>query len=149
MKTSFSHVNIISSDWKRLADFYIRVFDCKPKPPERNLSGDWVDKLTDLSKAKIKGMHLILPGYDMDGPTLEIFEYNENINHNGKKINLEGFGHIAFAVEDVEQKLNLLLENGGSAVGQLIDTEINGVGKISVVYAKDLEGNIIEIQKWE
>jgi predicted enzyme related to lactoylglutathione lyase len=149
MKTSFSHVNIISSDWKRLADFYIRVFDCKPKPPERNLSGDWVDKLTDLSKAKIKGMHLILPGYDMDGPTLEIFEYNENINHNGKKINLEGFGHIAFAVEDVEQKLNLLLENGGSAVGQLIDTEINGVGKISVVYAKDPEGNIIEIQKWE
>ena len=149
MKTKFSHVNIISSDWKRLADFYIRVFDCKPKPPERNLSGDWVDKLTDLSKAKIKGMHLILPGYDMDGPTLEIFEYNENINHNGKKINLEGFGHIAFAVEDVEQKLNLLLENGGSAVGQLIDTEINGVGKISVVYAKDPEGNIIEIQKWE
>ena len=149
MKTKFSHVNIISSDWKKLADFYIRVFDCKPKLPKRNLSGDWVDKLTDLSNAKIKGIHLLLPGYDTDGPTLEIFEYNENINNNGKKINLEGFGHIAFAVEDVEQKLNLLLKNGGSSVGQLINTEINGVGKISVVYAKDPEGNIIEIQKWE
>ena len=149
MKTKFSHVNIISSDWKKLADFYIRVFDCKPKPPERNLSGDWVDKLTDLSKTQIKGMHLLLPGYDTDGPTLEIFEYNKNVSNINKKINLEGFGHIAFAVEDVEQKLNFLLENGGSSVGQMIDAQIDGVGKISVVYAKDPEGNIIEIQKWE
>lgn len=149
MKTKFSHVNIISREWRKLADFYIRVFDCKPKPPERNLSGKWVDELTDLSGAHIKGMHLLLPGYDSDGPTLEIFEYNENINNPGKMINLEGFGHIAFSVENVESKLNLLLENGGSAVGKLIDAEINGVGKITVVYAKDPEGNIIEIQKWE
>jgi len=149
MKTKFSHVNIISNNWKILADFYIRVFDCKPKPPERDLTGEWVDKLTDLSNAKIKGMHLLLPGYDVNGPTLEIFQYNENISNSSKIINIEGFGHIAFAVEDVEQKLNLLIENGGSVVGELIDAEIGGVGKISVVYAKDPEGNIIEIQKWE
>ena len=149
MKTKFSHVNIISRNWKELADFYIRVFDCKPKPPERDLTGEWVDKLTDLLNAQIKGMHLLLPGYDTDGPTLEVFEYNRNISSTEKKINLEGFGHIAFAVEDVELTLNLLLENGGSVVGELIDAEINGVGKISVVYAKDPEGNIIEIQKWE
>ncbi len=92
---------------------------------------------------------MLLPGYDIDGPTLEIFEYNENIGNSGKKINLEGFGHIAFTVEDVEQRLNILLEHGGSAVGELIDAEIDGVGKITVVYAKDPEGNIIEIQKWD
>lgn len=149
MKTKFSHVNIISNDWKKLADFYIKVFECKPKPPERNLSGDWVDQLTDLSNARLQGIHLLLPGYDVDGPTLEIFEYSENITNTGKKINLEGFGHIAFAVEDVKQKLNLLLQNGGSVVGKLIDAEIAGVGKITVVYAKDPEGNIIEIQKWD
>ncbi|MEJ2724979.1 MAG: VOC family protein [Deltaproteobacteria bacterium] len=149
MNTRFSHVNIISKNWKNLAEFYIRVFDCKPKPPERNLSGEWVDELTDLSDAKIKGIHLLLPGYDTDGPTLEIFEYSENIRNAGKNINLEGFGHIAFAVDDVEQKLNLLLENGGSSVGKMIDAKIESVGKISVVYAKDPEGNIVEIQKWE
>ena len=149
MKTKFSHVNIISRNWRELADFYIRVFDCKPKPPERDLTGEWVDKLTDLSDSRIKGMHLLLPGYDINGPTLEIFEYDRNITNTEKKINLEGFGHIAFAVEDVQHTLNLLLENGGSAVGELIDAEINGVGKISVVYAKDPEGNIVEIQKWE
>lgn len=149
MKTKFSHVNIISNNWKKLADFYITVFDCKPKPPERKLSGEWVDKLTDLTEAEIKGMHLLLPGYNVDGPTLEIFEYNKNICNLEKKINLEGFGHIAFAVENVENKLKLLLDNGGTQVGELINAEINGVGKISVVYAKDPEGNIIEIQKWD
>ncbi|WP_233516456.1 VOC family protein [Oceanispirochaeta sp. M1] len=88
-------------------------------------------------------------GGEHDGPTLEIFEYSEIIQNDEKNINLEGFGHIAFAVENVEEKLNLLLEYGGSTVGKLIDTEIDGVGKITVVYAKDPEGNIIEIQTWE
>ena len=149
MKIKFSHINIISKNWKELADFYIRVFDCQPIPPERNLSGRWVDELTDISDVKINGIHLRLPGYENAGPTLEIFEYNKNISFTGKKINLEGFGHIAFAVDDVEQKLDLLLDNGGAVVGKLINTEIDGVGMITVVYAKDPEGNIIEIQKWE
>lgn len=153
MKTKFSHVNLVSRDWRKLADFYIKVFDCRPKPPERNLSGEWLDKLTDLQDARIKGIHLILPGSGADGdsagPTLEIFEYDRNKANTHKDINLEGFGHIAFAVENVEARLQLLLEHGGSTVGELIDTEIAGVGKISVVYAKDPEGNIIEIQKWE
>ncbi len=153
MKTKFSHVNLVSRDWRKLADFYIKVFDCRPKPPERNLSGEWLDKLTDLQDAHIQGIHLILPGSDAGGgsvgPTLEIFQYDHNITNMHKDINLEGFGHIAFAVENVEEKLQLLLEHGGSTVGELIDTGIAGVGKISVVYAKDPEGNIIEIQKWE
>jgi len=149
MKSKFSHVNIICKDWKKLADFYIKVFDCKPKPPERNLSGKWVDELTSLSEATIKGMHLLLPGYEKDGPTLEIFEYNKNIGNPSKDINLEGFGHIAFAVDDVQEKLNFLIENGGTTVGKLIDADIAGVGKITAVYARDPEGNIIEIQKWD
>jgi len=157
MKTKFSHVNLVSSDWRKLADFYIKVFDCRPKLPERNLSGEWLDKLTDLQDVHIKGIHLLLPGGDHGeesasasaGPTLEIFQYDHNKTNTQKNINLEGFGHIAFAVENVEEKLQLLLEHGGSTVGELIDTEIEGVGRISVVYAKDPEGNIIEIQKWE
>lgn len=149
MKTKFSHVNIISNNWQSLAEFYIQVFECKPKLPERDLSGKWLDELTDLSNAQIQGVHLILPGYTNDGPTLEIFEYGEIIQNDEKNINLEGFGHIAFAVENVEEKLNLLLENGGSILGKLIDTEIDGVGRITVVYAKDPEGNIVEIQTWE
>lgn len=77
MKTKFSHVNIISRDWRMLADFYIRVFDCKPMLPERDLMGRWVDQLSGLSDVTIRGIHLQLPGYEADGPTLEIFSYND------------------------------------------------------------------------
>jgi predicted enzyme related to lactoylglutathione lyase len=149
MNTRFAHVNIVSKDWRKLADFYIKVFECTEKPPERHLTGKWLNKLTNLNEAKIRGIHLRLPGYDTDGPTLEIFEYGQNLSNESKEINLEGFGHIAFSVKDVEEKLNLLLQNGGSTVGELVNTVVEGVGAISVVYAKDPEGNIVEIQKWE
>jgi len=71
----FAHTNIAAKDWKRLSDFYIKVLNCRPKPPERNLSGDWLDKATGLKKAKLKGIHLLLPGHGDNGPTLEIFTY--------------------------------------------------------------------------
>jgi lactoylglutathione lyase len=38
--------------------------------------------------------------------------------------------------------------NGGSTVGNEVSAEIGGVGFINVVYARDPEGNIIEIEKW-
>lgn len=149
MDTRFAHVNIISSNWRKLADFYIKVFNCTEKLPERDLSGIWLDELTGLSQSKIRGMHLYLPGYGAYGPTIEIFEYEQNLPNANKQINLEGFGHIAFAVKNVEEKMHLLLQNGGSVVGKLVNAQIEGVGSISVVYAKDPEGNIVEIQKWD
>lgn len=73
MNIKYVHTNIISKDWKKLADFYIKVFDCKPVPPERNQKGSWLDKGTGVKDAHIKGMHLQLPGYGKNSPTLEIF----------------------------------------------------------------------------
>ena len=66
-----------------------------------------------------------------------------------KRINKEGFTHIAFSVSNVEKCLKLVKEKGGSEIGKVVKKKIKGVGKIEVVYAKDPEGNIIEIQKWE
>jgi predicted enzyme related to lactoylglutathione lyase len=149
MKVKFAHINIVASDWKKLSRFYIDVFNCKPKPPERNLQGNWLDDLTGLKSAHIQGAHLLLPGYSEDGPTIEIFKYTENAGSENRLINKEGFAHIAFAVDDVESCLKLLFEKGGSLVGKVVKTEIEGAGKIHVAYAMDPEGNIIEIQKWE
>ncbi len=76
MKSSikYVHTNIVAEDWKKLAHFYIDVFQCRIKPPERDLSGEWLDTLTSIKNVVIKGVHLELPGY-IDGPTLEIFSY--------------------------------------------------------------------------
>ena len=47
--------------------------------------------------------------------------------------------------------LKRVIEAGGSTVGELVTAEDpNGDGKRAVfVYAKDPEGNILELQSWE
>lgn len=147
-KIKFVHTNIIARDWRKLAKFYIDVFNCEPIYPERKLSGEWIDKITKIPDVKIRGIHLKLPGY-CDGPTLEIFEYNKISPINKKPlINDPGFSHIAFHVNDVEEVLQNVIENGGEPYGELIEKEYEGVGLLKVIYAKDIEGNIIEIQNW-
>ncbi|MCB0472987.1 MAG: hypothetical protein KDC56_08005, partial [Flavobacteriaceae bacterium] len=62
--------------------------------------------------------------------------------------NRKGLGHIAFQVEDIEKTLELILENGGSQLGEIVNKTIKGAGSITFVYSKDIDGNIVEIQTW-
>jgi predicted enzyme related to lactoylglutathione lyase len=59
-----------------------------------------------------------------------------------------GFAHIAFAVDDVDQALEATIAVGGSTDGDIATTQVDGVGVLRVVYARDPEGNIVELQKW-
>jgi catechol 2,3-dioxygenase-like lactoylglutathione lyase family enzyme len=148
-KIKFVHTNIIAKDWEKLAQFYIDVFGCEPTYPKRDLYGDWIDKMTGIANVKIRGIHLKLPGYN-DGPTLEIFGYNEIAQKpDAPLINDQGFGHIAFHVSNVEETINKLVAGGGVKYGELIEKEIKGLGVIKAIYARDPEGNIIEIQNWK
>ena len=149
MKAKYVHVNLVSKSFKELAAFYINVFGCVEKPPVRNLKGKWVDNLTSIKNSHIQGVHLLLPGYDQDGPTLEIFQYAKNVENNNKAINKEGFGHIAFAVSDVNQCVERIIEHKGSLVGEIVSSTVENIGVITVAYCRDPEDNIIEIQKWE
>jgi predicted enzyme related to lactoylglutathione lyase len=62
--------------------------------------------------------------------------------------NEPGFAHVAFAVDDVEAALEAVTSAGGNSVGEIATTEVRGVGLLQVVYARDPEGNIVELQKW-
>lgn len=149
MAIKYVHTNIIAKEWKKLSDFYIQVFGCKPVYPERDLSGDWIEKMTDIENVRIRGMHLSLPGYE-NGPTLEIFQYEPECPRDGKPyINRQGFGHLAFHVEDVEAVLARVIEHGGKKLGELITRKYDGLGLLTAVYAEDPEGNFIEIQNWK
>lgn len=127
---------------------YSEVFECEPKAPERDMSGAWLDQLTSLQNAHLGGVHLRLPGYSDDGPMLEIFSYNQLVEPQLTPANQCGFGHIAFAVDDVNEALQAVIAAGGSTVGNIVTTEVDRVGVLRVVYARDPEGNIAELQKW-
>jgi predicted enzyme related to lactoylglutathione lyase len=144
----YVHTNLIARDWKKLVRFYGDVFICIPKGPERDLSGEWLDRVTALSAARLRGVHLRLPGYGDDGLTLEIFRYDGMPDRRLPMPNEPGFAHIAFAVDDVEKALETVISAGGGSVGEIATTEVGGVGSLQVVYARDPEGNIVELQKW-
>lgn len=149
MSIKYAHTNIVAKDWRRLSDFYIKVFNCKPVLPEKDLSGKWLERVTNIDNVNIKGIHLALPGFD-EGPTLEIFQYYpENLDKKQSNISSQGFGHIAFVADNVEEVLNKLIEHGGQRYGSLEEREYESVGILTVVYAEDPEGNIIEIQNWK
>ena len=145
----YAHTNIVARDWKKLADFYVTVFGCEVKPPERKLSGEWLDQATGLKNAKLEGMHLILPGHGENGPTLEIFSYADTQGREPLMANHTGFTHIAFEVDDVEKTLNQALNLGATLLGQVTRKEVQGVGTLQFIYFRDPENNIVEIQAWE
>jgi catechol 2,3-dioxygenase-like lactoylglutathione lyase family enzyme len=149
LKARYKHTSIIASDWQSLSRFYQEVFGCIPVPPVRHLSGDWLDKGTGIRHARLEGIHLRLPGYGDNGPTVEIFQYSENIPKLHAAANREGFGHIAFEVDDVHGAMLEVLRHGGSKVGEATSAEVEGAGMITFVYLADPEGNIIELQAWK
>lgn len=149
MSIKFVHTNIIAKDWRKLVSFYQDIFECIPVLPERKLSGEWLDKGTSVNDAHLEGIHLSLPGYGNTGPTLEIFQYNEVLEkQSATRSNSQGYGHIAFHVEDVQELFNKVLASGGKSVGEIVQKEVAGVGLLTFAYVTDPEGNIIELQNW-
>ena len=145
----YAHTNIVARDWKKLSNFYIRVFECTMKPPKRELSGDWLDQATGLLNAKIEGVHLLLPGHGDSGPTLEIFSYKDTHECEPVMANYTGFTHIAFEVEDVESTFSEAIKSGAVKLGEITEKTIEDIGVLKFVYFRDPEGNIIEIQSWK
>jgi catechol 2,3-dioxygenase-like lactoylglutathione lyase family enzyme len=145
----YAHTNIAAKNWKGLADFYIEVFGCVVKPPERNHSGEWLDRVTGLKNAKLEGVHLLLPGYGSNGPTLEIFTYRELQTREPVMANHVGFTHIAFEVDDFDSVYRAALGKGATDLGSATERLIDGVGTLKLVYLRDPEGNIIELQSWK
>lgn len=144
----YSHTNLIAKDINRMIAFYRDVLGCRSIGQTRDLSGSWVDRLTGIHGAHIFGEHLALPGYEDGGPTLEIFGYDTVIPHAAPGVNASGFTHLAFAVDDVASTLNAVLRHGGGQIGELVENRYADGRTITVVYATDPEGNILELQSW-
>ena len=149
MNCIYRHTNIVARDWRKLSQFYETVFDCVRVPPERNLSGKWLDKGTGVVNAELSGVQLRLPGHGDTGPTLEVFQYSENEERLPPAANRVGICHLAFEVDNVAESIEEVLANGGHKVGEVTSFNVEGTGTISFVYIADPEGNVIELQAFD
>lgn len=149
MGMKYTHTNINSPDWKRLVQFYLDVFECRLVPPERHLRGEWFERATGVPGAEVHGAHIALPGYGEGGPTLEIFTQANPAGRRATPINGQGFAHIAVHVDDVEATYRKLLEHGGGAAGEIVTQYYDSLDQtLTIVYATDPDGNVVEIQHW-
>ena len=147
MKAKYTHTNIAARDWRLLAKFYTEVFGCELVPPERDLSGDPVEKGTSVPGMHLTGAHLRLPGCGEDGPTLEIFNYDPLIEADLRAVNRSGWGHIAFMVQDINSAVAEVVAHGGKMVGEVVTTPIGNTGHFyHWCYMTDPEGNVLELQ---
>lgn len=148
IEARFGHVNLVAGDWRRLADFYIRVLGCEFVPPERDMRGPILQGGTGIAGAALRGAHLRLPGGGPQGPTLEIFQYESGPEAMPTAANRPGFGHIAFVVPDVAEASATFLAEGGRAVGQIVTSTTADGRQVTWTYVADPEGNIVELQAW-
>ncbi len=144
----FVHTNLIARNWRGLAKFYEDVFGAIPIPPQRDYFGNAIEAATVVKGARIQGAHLQLPGFGNDGPTLEIFEYNEIEDKGLPQINQPGFAHIAFQVDFVNDAIEEFLSHGGSQLGESVTLTIANGAQVTLAYMRDPEGNIVELQSW-
>ncbi|KAE9647205.1 VOC family protein [Pseudomonas sp. PB106] len=145
----YSHTNLIASDWKKLAKFYSEVFGCEQVGPVRSLSGLGVSGGTGVQNARLEGVHLRFPGFGPEGPTLEIFQYQETLERETAYANSKGLTHIAFEVTNMDEICAKVIRQGGWMLGKLVRQEVEGVGVCTFVYVRDPDRNIIEIQMWD
>jgi catechol 2,3-dioxygenase-like lactoylglutathione lyase family enzyme len=148
MPTRFGHANVIARDWRVLAAFYRTCFGCVDVPPERHYGGADLSAGTGVPDAALDGVHLRLPGYGADGPTLEIYQYSANQAAPLPVANRVGWGHIAFAVDDVATAQQTVLANGGTPVGEIVTLQTSDGRRVTWCYVRDPEGNLVELQAW-
>ncbi len=148
LSARYVHTNLIAADWRALSVFYQDVFGCTPVPPERDFAGPELDAATGLSRAHLTGVHLRLPGFGSEGPTLEIFHYDALAPRGPIAVNRPGFGHLAFAVDDVPSARKVVLAAGGKAIGTVVTLQTSDGARVTWCYVSDPEGNVIELQSW-
>ncbi len=146
MAVRFGHVNIVARDWRRLVAFSCACLGCTALEPVRDLTGPVIDAGLGITGARINGVHLRLPGWGDDGPTLEIYRYEPLIDQPAS-VRRTGFGHLAFQVDDILATQQAIVAAGGGIIGDIVTTAA-GARMVSWCYVSDPEGNAIELQRW-
>ncbi|MCC5970785.1 MAG: VOC family protein [Pararhodobacter sp.] len=139
-----AHINLVARDANTLAAFYVDVFKCEHLRQPRRLSGENVSRGNGLPNSEIYSIWLKFPG--SAAPFLEVHEHKVTTARKLPKVNEPGFGHLSFQTDDISAALSAVIEAGGTQLGEI--TDLGSAGKpFLVVYARDPEGNILELEQ--
>jgi len=109
----FIHVNIICPDWEKLCGFYRDVFGCVNFGKLKDHQGDYKEKVIGVKGVHVVGQHVLLPGFEKDYPTLEIFTYSVPGRELPCSESALGINCIGFTCENPEAAARAITAAGG------------------------------------
>ena len=109
----FIHVNIICSDWEHLCGFYRNVFGCVNFGSLKNHQGSYKEQVIGVPGVHVTGQHVLLPGFQKDYPTLEIFTYSVPGRTAPCDESAIGINCIGFACDNPEAVAEQITSAGG------------------------------------
>ena len=113
MVSGIGHINIVVEDLEKTAEFFEKHFGFTAGPA-KTLDEKWVEKLTGFSGAAARYMPLI-PSVGKEGTKFEILKYITPPSPNRgipPPLNVSGYRHIGFQVEDIDAKAKELAGDG-------------------------------------
>ncbi|MEJ5219990.1 VOC family protein [Cognatishimia sp. D5M38] len=138
------HISITARDAIALARFYVEVFGLEERRAAKRLSGELISRGNGLPNTEVLSIWLNAP--DQSEPFLELMEYDEPLCRGEPAVNEPGFGHIAIRVSNIDDTIQAILKNGGSMQGEVVNLGTIE-NPIKLVYIRDLEGNILELEE--
>ncbi|MEI1280427.1 VOC family protein [Leptospira venezuelensis] len=114
----FLHVNINSKDWNKTLNFYNKILNSSATGFERDYKGEFIENLTGIKGAEVKGRHIALPGYSAGGPTFEIFTYNQFSPRGPLSKSDTGKVATGFRVLNLKAALDKVIQEGGTLISE-------------------------------
>ena len=144
MITGFNHTSFTVPDIELAVRFWRDTlgFECSAVV-ERTLP--WVAKVTGVSGARIKVVHLF--GY---GHHMEFIEYAGSSRERPSALpNHPGVGHVCLEVSDIVGTCRTLFEAGAVALGEMTEIRDPNMKPCRAGYVRDPNGIIIELLEIE
>lgn len=138
------HVSLTARHADALSAFYREAFGFITKREPRRLSGDIVARGNGLANGDIYQIWLEPP--HASDVFLEIMQYEPMIDRDRPVVNAPGYGHLAFEVQNIQEVVKDVLRFGGSLQGKITNFGSEDRPYL-IVYVRDPEGNIIELEQ--
>ncbi|MGE4504009.1 MAG: VOC family protein [Desulfovibrionaceae bacterium] len=140
MVLGIRHTGIVVTDLRRAAAFYAETFGFAEVSSARERGG-FIEGLVGLTNVELTWVKMTAE----DGSLLELLQYHSPRSPERpglQEANALGCSHVAFTVDDLEATLDRVQGHGGD---KGTGVQASPDGKVLVAYARDPEGNILEL----
>lgn len=138
----FDQVKLAAQDIELMSRFYEEALGCRLIAPIAGFADEGLSAGIGAPGAQVRMAWLSFPGSSDGAPLLELYQL---VDWSGEWPYRSGQGHLAFEVEDVGSAVERVVDAGGSLLGEIVDWEAPSGKMARFVFARDPEGNIIDL----